>query len=97
MKYRMERGNGEAVYFIGVHDEGRLIGLSDSEMEESLFVLNKIALEIDAVILDIEKQHAGRGKVAKILIGKPPCLKRSTSLWELQDTSIMVKAPLLVL
>ena len=76
MKYRMERGNGEAVYFIGVHDEGRLIGLSDSEMEESLFVLNKIALEIDAVILNIEKQHAGRGKVAKILIGKPPCSKK---------------------
>ena len=41
MKYRMEKGDGEAIYFIGVHDEGHLIGLPDSEYDESIFVLEE--------------------------------------------------------
>ena len=44
MKYRMERGDGEAIYFIGVDDDGNLIGLEEKIFEESLFVLKKIAL-----------------------------------------------------
>jgi elongation factor 1-alpha len=76
MKYRMERGNGEAIYFIGVHDEGRLIGLSDDELEESLFVLESIALEIGAIILDVEKHPADMGRVAKVLIGRSQSLKK---------------------
>ena len=42
MKYRMEMGEGEAIYFIGVHDEGHLIGLPESEYKESLFVLENM-------------------------------------------------------
>jgi elongation factor 1-alpha len=39
-------------------------------MEESLFVLEKVAHSIDAKICDIEKQEAGKGTVAKVLVGK---------------------------
>jgi elongation factor 1-alpha len=70
MKYRMEKGDGEAIYFIGVHDEGHLIGLPDSEYDESIFVLRSIAQEINAEILEIEKHPAGHGNVAKVKIGK---------------------------
>ena len=70
MKYRMEKGDGEAIYFIGVHDEGHLIGLPDSEYNESIFVLRSIAQEINAEILEIEKHPAGHGSVAKVIIGK---------------------------
>jgi elongation factor 1-alpha len=28
MKYRLERGYGEAIYFIGVDDDGQLLGLT---------------------------------------------------------------------
>src|SRR5664280_2434304 len=70
MKYRMEKGDGEAIYFIGVHDEGHLIGLPDSEYDESVFVLKSIAQEIGAEILEIEKHPAEHGSVAKVNIGK---------------------------
>jgi len=70
MKYRMEKGNGEALYFIGVHDEGHLIGLPEPEYEESIFVLESIAHEIGAEILELEKHPADHGHVAKVRIGK---------------------------
>lgn len=70
MKFRMERGDGEAIYFIGVDDDGNLVGLPDEDMDESLFVLTKVAQEIDSAILETQKQEAGKGTVAKVLIGK---------------------------
>jgi elongation factor 1-alpha len=76
MKYRMEKGNGEAIYFIGVHDEGHLIGLPEPEYEESIFVLENIAREIDSEILEIEKHPAKHGNVAMIRIGKYPKNKK---------------------
>lgn len=71
MKYRMEKGDGEAIYFIGVHDDGHLIGLIESDFKESMFVLESIAQEIGAKLLDIEKHPAEHGIVAKVRIGKP--------------------------
>ncbi len=70
MKYRMEKGDGEAVYFLGVDDDGNLVGLTDDKMEESLFVLEKVAQSIEAKINDVQKQDAGKGTVAKVHIGK---------------------------
>ena len=70
MKYRMERGDGEAIYFIGVDDDGNLIGLEEKIFEESLFVLKKIAEEADSSILKVEKYPVEKGQVAKVLIGK---------------------------
>lgn len=70
MKYRMEKGDGEAVYFLGVDDDGNLVGLPDDKMEESLFVLEQVAHSINARINDVLKQEAGKGTVAKIIVGK---------------------------
>ncbi|HML05052.1 MAG TPA: GTP-binding protein [Methanobacterium sp.] len=70
MKYRMERGNGEAIYFIGVSDDGNLVGLDEESFEESLFVLKNIAEETGSFILKVEKYPADNGQVAKVLIGK---------------------------
>ncbi len=70
MKYRMEVGCGEAIYFIGVHDEGHLIGLPETEYEESIFVLESIAHEVGAEILELEKHPANNGSVAKVRIAK---------------------------
>ena len=31
MKYRLARGNGEAIYFVGVDDDGHLVGLEKNK------------------------------------------------------------------
>ena len=70
MKYRMERGEGEAIYFIGVDDDGNLKGLDEENFQESLFVLKNIAEEVGSYILKVDKYPADKGQVAKVLIGK---------------------------
>ncbi|MGB9936558.1 MAG: GTPBP1 family GTP-binding protein [Methanobacterium sp.] len=70
MKYRMERGGGEAIYFIGVDDDGNLIGLDDEKFKESLFVLENIADEVDSHISRVEEHPADNGTVARVFIEK---------------------------
>ncbi|HMK54373.1 MAG TPA: GTP-binding protein [Methanobacteriaceae archaeon] len=74
MKYRVERGDGEAIYFMGVYDNGHLKGLEKSEMDESLFVLSQIAREAGFTILNTEEhplESDKNKKVAKVVVGKP--------------------------
>lgn len=41
MKWRLEEGLGEAIYEIGVEDNGFLSGLKDNDMNKSLETLRK--------------------------------------------------------
>lgn len=43
MKWRLQEGGGEAVYQIGVEDNGMLVGLSEDEMSASLKTLHRLA------------------------------------------------------
>ncbi len=43
MKWRLQEGQGEAIYKIGVTDCGFLRGLSEQEMEDSIATLKKMA------------------------------------------------------
>lgn len=43
MKWRLQEGGGEAVYQIGVEDNGMLVGLSEEEMRASLKTLHLLA------------------------------------------------------
>jgi len=70
MKYRLERGDGEAIYFLGVNDDGQLLGLDDDELAESIDVLDKIAQEVNSQILEVETQGADNGEVAKVIIAR---------------------------
>ena len=47
MKWRLEEGLGEAIYEIGVEDNGFLAGLTDDELEASLATLRKMADRLD--------------------------------------------------
>ena len=38
MKYRIEEGNGECIYEIGIYDNGDLKGLNQSDLDESLII-----------------------------------------------------------
>lgn len=43
MKWRLQEGRGEAVYQIGVEDNGMLVGLSEEDMRASLKTLHLLA------------------------------------------------------
>lgn len=48
LKWRLREGQGEAIYEIGVEDNGVLAGLSSSEMTASLQTLREMALSLGA-------------------------------------------------
>lgn len=48
LKWRLREGQGEAIYEIGVEDNGVLAGLSSSEMTASLQTLRQMALSLGA-------------------------------------------------
>ena len=43
MKWRLREGRGEAIYEIGVADNGLLLGLSENDLTSSLNTLNRMA------------------------------------------------------
>ena len=46
MKWRLQEGQGEAIYEIGVEDNGVLAGLTDHEMKASMDTLNTMATRL---------------------------------------------------
>ena len=43
MKWRLEEGNGEAIYELGVEDNGILVGLNNSDLKASMSALETMA------------------------------------------------------
>ncbi len=72
MKYRLEKGKGEAFYFLGVDDDGKHLGLDKEKISESLYVLGEIASEVNAKISEVETEPATRGEVTKVTISRSP-------------------------
>nr|CAG4718452.1 unnamed protein product [Naegleria fowleri] len=57
MKYRLSEGQGEAIYEIGINDDGYPLGLSEEEYRETLSNIEKMAAELQAnVSIICEKQ-----------------------------------------
>lgn len=54
MKWRLEEGNGEAIYEIGVEDNGILTGLNEADLQASLSTLEKMANRCILLILLIQ-------------------------------------------
>lgn len=48
MKWRLQEGEGEAIYEIGVGDNGMYVGLTREELESSLKTLNVMASKLGA-------------------------------------------------
>lgn len=74
MNYRLSEGQGEAVYEIGVNDDGVALGLDEKEYKESLETLNKMANELKADCTIIseriieDKKNKTIKKVGEILV-----------------------------
>lgn len=50
MKWRLREGQGEAIYEIGVEDNGLMTGLSDVDMDSSIETLREMARRLEATI-----------------------------------------------
>jgi len=61
MKYRLDEGNGEAYYEIGITDHGFPMGIPGNMMDESLQNLSKIAHMADAEICSVNRQQIDHG------------------------------------
>lgn len=77
MKWRLQEGRGEAVYQIGVEDNGLLVGLTEDDMKASLRTLRRMAEKVGAEITvlreryvdyDTEEPH----RIAEVLVRKVP-------------------------
>eukprot|EP00345_Euplotes_harpa_P000630 CAMPEP_0168320190 /NCGR_PEP_ID=MMETSP0213-20121227/1506_1 /TAXON_ID=151035 /ORGANISM="Euplotes harpa, Strain FSP1.4" /LENGTH=236 /DNA_ID=CAMNT_0008321559 /DNA_START=13 /DNA_END=723 /DNA_ORIENTATION=+ len=68
MKFRMQEGNGEAFYCIGVKDNGEAVGISQELMETSLRTVQQMAcnLKIEIKILSVNKGR--KGEIVKLMV-----------------------------
>ncbi|XP_062319762.1 GTP-binding protein 2 [Osmerus eperlanus] len=77
MKWRLQEGRGEAVYQIGVEDNGMLVGLSEEDMRASLNTLRRMAEKVGADITVLREREVDYDaeiprKIAEVLIRKVP-------------------------
>ena len=75
MKWRLQEGEGEAIYEIGVGDDGMYVGLTGEELESSLKTLNVMASKLGAHTALLRnyvlKDNHGR-QVAEVLVRRVP-------------------------
>ncbi|MBN3275612.1 GTPB2 protein, partial [Polyodon spathula] len=77
MKWRLQEGRGEAVYQIGVEDNGLLVGLSEEDMRASLKTLRRMAEKVGADITVIREREVDYDldiprKISEVLVRKVP-------------------------
>ena len=73
MNWRLQEGQGEALYEIGVEDCGTLSGVSSEELQASLTTLKKMADRLDASITILyERQLENERYIVEVLVRKVP-------------------------
>uniref|UniRef100_A0A0N4ZP90 Tr-type G domain-containing protein n=1 Tax=Parastrongyloides trichosuri TaxID=131310 RepID=A0A0N4ZP90_PARTI len=74
MKWRLEEGKGEAIYEIGVEDDGSISGLNDYELEQSLNTMKIMASQLHAKLTIINEKEVNSGmerrRMIEILVEK---------------------------
>ncbi|KAJ3207914.1 GTP binding protein [Dinochytrium kinnereticum] len=72
MKWRLAEGHGEAMYEVGVADDGEVVGLSPEDMEASLSTLEYMAeqLNADASVIRRRKGTSVTRIAAEVLVRK---------------------------
>jgi GTPase len=53
LKYRLSEGNGLAIYYLGVEDDGTIYKLSTDKKTKSVAVLKKMALHLEAKLVNV--------------------------------------------
>jgi GTPase len=68
LKWRLQEGQGEALYEIGVSDDGTCRGLSESDLAASLETLNAMAAALSATATVIRRLQGKEGFIAEVLV-----------------------------
>lgn len=68
LKRRLSEGGGEAIYLVGVSNDGRPLGLPDDELVKALGVLREVAKRAGASLHILRISEGIRGKVAEVLL-----------------------------
>lgn len=55
LKWRLNEGNGEALYYIGVNDDGSVVGLNSDELKETIMNIKKMCEKINSKIISTQK------------------------------------------
>ena len=55
LKWRLNEGNGEALYYIGVNDDGSVVGLNSDELKETIMNIKKMCEKINSKIVSTQK------------------------------------------
>ena len=70
MSFRLEEGNGECFYELGLSDLGEKIGLSEEDLKQSVENLERVAFKLEANMQIIKFYRGKSGLVAEIVIRK---------------------------
>jgi len=72
LKWRLQEGQGEAIYEIGVEDDGTCSGLSEQDLEASLETLRGMAEELKAHVTMLRNIQGKKGRIAEVLVRQVP-------------------------
>ncbi|KAJ2275373.1 hypothetical protein J3F81_001842 [Coemansia sp. RSA 371] len=73
LQWRLAEGDGHALYIVGVHDNGDVVGISDKEFEHTIDTLENMAQQLDnARIVSIKKRvlHDSERVVAEVRLAQ---------------------------
>jgi len=58
MLYRLYQGFGYVIYYLGVTDDGEIVGLFEKDLSKSFELLQKVSKKIDAELIHFNKMEA---------------------------------------
>jgi len=70
LNYRLTEGKGEAIYELGILDDGTPQGLSDEDLAESIATLKHMAAQLKCDVVVVRIATGLKGKVAEVLVRK---------------------------
>lgn len=88
MQFRLCEGHGEAIYEIGVHDNGTPMGLSQAELDETVDTLRELGATLNADVSVMRVMAGIRGRVAEVLVRQ-----RKTSPHDFSEVRVAVIGP----
>jgi elongation factor 1-alpha len=68
IKYRVNEGGGEALFVLGVSDDGEVVGLTEEEYKRSFELLKKAAEKVNVQVGELRIEKGGNGIIAQILL-----------------------------